>query len=163
MKIHAQKKSIKFIKKENVLQYFTPGLSTNGTITSNSIKCHQWQKVGKFRSQRKNYQSRIFRGQGNWLITKGGLIWESFSLWLKSPKKEPNLYPEHLLLMWIMLKIMIWYLCFWDLSPSEKLSKIKPPLLYAKFELSQILFANFPVSVQMPTIHYKYLFNYLIL
>ena len=30
-------------------------------------------------------------------IVKGGLISESFSLWLKSQKKVTNHYPEHLL------------------------------------------------------------------
>jgi hypothetical protein len=38
------------------------------------------------------------RGQG-----KGGLISESFSLWLKSPKKVPNYSPEHLHFRWIVL------------------------------------------------------------
>ena len=47
--------------------------------------------------------------------TKGGLISESFSFWLKSPKKVPNLHPEHLLFRWIELKIVFWHI-FWEIG-----------------------------------------------
>jgi hypothetical protein len=43
-------------------------------------------------------------------FTKGGLISESFSLWLKSPKKGVKNYPEHYPLKEWMLRIVIWYL-----------------------------------------------------
>ena len=55
-------------------------------------------------------------------ITKGGLISESFSLWLKSPKKLPNHYPEHLLFRWIFLRIGIGHL-FWGKSIIYQYSK----------------------------------------
>ena len=65
------------------------------------------------------------------LDTKGSLISESFSLWLKSPKNVPNVpngTPEHLLFMWIMFRGVIWHLFLGDLSQREKLSEFKPPL-----------------------------------
>ena len=40
-------------------------------------------------------------------------------------KWVPNYYPKHLLFRWIV----IWHLCFGDLSQSEKNSEIKPPLV----------------------------------
>ena len=46
----------------------------------------------------------------NW--TEGSLISESFSLWLKFPKKVPNHNSERLLFWWIVLKAVIWHL-FW--------------------------------------------------
>ena len=48
------------------------------------------------------YQSDAFK---KLLDNKGGLISESFSIWLKSLKKKvPNRYPEHYL-FWIVLRI----------------------------------------------------------
>ena len=41
-------------------------------------------------------------GQG---APKGGLISESFSLWLKSKKKVPNHAPEHCIFRWIDLRL----------------------------------------------------------
>ena len=40
---------------------------------------------------------------------KGGLISESFSLWLKSPKKGAKNYPEHYPSKENMLRIVIWH------------------------------------------------------
>ena len=40
---------------------------------------------------------------------KGGLVSESISLWLKSPKRVSNYSPEHLLFRWIVLKDVIWH------------------------------------------------------
>ena len=43
---------------------------------------------------------------------KGGLISESFSVWLQSPKKKgPNQESEHLLYRWIYkcFKVVIWH------------------------------------------------------
>ena len=41
-------------------------------------------------------------------LAKGGLISESFSYWLQSPKKCAKHYPDHLLFRWIELKIVFW-------------------------------------------------------
>ena len=60
--------------------------------------------------------------------SKGGLITEKLSLWLKSKSKVPNHSPQHLLFRWIVLRIVICHLLFWDLNQSEKRSEIKPPL-----------------------------------
>ena len=38
---------------------------------------------------------------------KGGLISDSFTLWLHLPKNVPNHYPEHLFFRWIVLNIVI--------------------------------------------------------
>ena len=59
---------------------------------------------------------------------KGGLISESFSLWLKSPKYVPNHYPVHLLFRWIVFRIMIWHLFLKIWAKVEKLSEMKPHL-----------------------------------
>ena len=40
-------------------------------------------------------------------MSKGGLISESFSLFLKSPKNVPNHYPEYLFFRWILLRIFL--------------------------------------------------------
>ena len=53
--------------------------------------------------------------------SKGGLISESFSLWLKSPKKGPNHSPEHYPPKKKDTQ-EIWHLLFGDLSQSEKFS-----------------------------------------
>ena len=60
--------------------------------------------------------------------SKCDLISESFSRWLQSSKKYGKDYPEHLFFMWIVLRIVIWLPFFGDLSQSETLSEIKPPL-----------------------------------
>ena len=57
---------------------------------------------------------------------KGSLTWEKFS---QSQKKVPDNNPEHLFFMWIVLRVVIWYLLFWDLRQIEKLFEIKPPLM----------------------------------
>ena len=45
-------------------------------------------------------------------ITKGNLLSESFSLWLKSPKKKMlNHSPEHYSLEQKMLRDFVWHLC----------------------------------------------------
>ena len=41
--------------------------------------------------------------------TKGGLILESFSLWLKSPKKGAKTYLEHYPSKEMILRIVIWH------------------------------------------------------
>ena len=81
----------------------------------------------------------------------GGLVSESFSMWLKPPKKVPNhytvvssTYPDHLLFRWIVLRTVIWHLFFGDLSQIEKLSEIKPPLAclwFPDLQHSQLHFA----------------------
>ena len=48
--------------------------------------------------------------------SKGDLISESFSLWLKSPKKGPNHSPEHYQFKEKMLRRVIWHL-FWRFKP----------------------------------------------
>ena len=67
----------------------------------------------------------INRGVAQQDLFKGGFIAESFSFWLKSPKKAPNHSPES-----SPKKKMFSNLApfFGDLSQSEKLSEIKPPL-----------------------------------
>ena len=65
------------------------------------------------------------------VIIKGGLISESFSLWLKSPKKGAN--PEHYPPEDKILKLVIWHLFKKSLSQSENLSEIKLPLLLQAF------------------------------
>ena len=57
-------------------------------------------------------------------VDKGGLISESFSLWLNPPNNVPNHYPEHVFFMWIVNRTVIWHI-FWRI---EKTSQIKPPL-----------------------------------
>ena len=57
-------------------------------------------------------------------VNKGGLISESFSLWLNPPNNVPNHYPEHVFFMWIVNRTVIWHI-FWRI---EKLSEIKSPL-----------------------------------
>ena len=54
---------------------------------------------------------------------KGGLIPEGFSIWLQSPKKCAQIYPDHLLFRWIELMIL-WTHFFGDWSQREKLSEI---------------------------------------
>ena len=49
-------------------------------------------------------------------------------------KKVPNRSPEHLLFRWIVFWGVIWHLFVGDLSQSEKLSDIKPPLELSKSE-----------------------------
>ena len=54
------------------------------------------------------------------LEAKGGLISESFSLWLKSPKNGTQITshdPEHLLFMWIVLRFVIWHPFLWRFVP----------------------------------------------
>jgi uncharacterized Fe-S cluster-containing radical SAM superfamily enzyme len=64
------------------------------------------------------------------IYSKGGLFSESFSLWLKSQKKKvPNYCPEHYPRKEKTLRVVIWHPFFKDLSHSEKLSEIKPPLV----------------------------------
>ena len=65
---------------------------------------------------------------------KGGLIIESFSRFLKSPKKLPKtiLSTTHKLKK---LRIVIWY--FFGESQTKKLSEITPPLLHWTFDLVQ--------------------------
>ena len=46
----------------------------------------------------------------------GDLISKSVSLWLKSPKKLSNLYPEHLFFRWMVLRRVIWHIFFRDLN-----------------------------------------------
>ena len=48
-------------------------------------------------------------------ICKGGLITESFSRWLQSPKKCAKNYPEHLFFRWIQVRIF-----FGRLEPTWK-------------------------------------------
>ena len=43
-------------------------------------------------------------------LNKGGLILQSFSLWLKPPKNVPNHYPEHLPFKSIVLMVVIWHI-----------------------------------------------------
>ena len=59
---------------------------------------------------------------------KGSLISELFLFWLKFPKKVPSQYPVHYSLKEKMLRMVIWHFLGGDLSQSEKLSEIKPPL-----------------------------------
>ena len=62
---------------------------------------------------------------------KGGLISESFSLWLHPPKNVPNHYSEHLL---FIRKYSEWKNS--DLAnffKNEKPSEIKPPLLHIEY------------------------------
>ena len=40
-------------------------------------------------------QSTLLKNEKVSHLSKGGLISESFSLWLKSPKKGAKNYPEH--------------------------------------------------------------------
>ena len=57
--------------------------------------------------------------------SKGGLITESFSIWLHLRKNVTNHYPEHYP---PKENIVIWHIfCRW--TKSEKLSEIKPPLI----------------------------------
>ena len=58
--------------------------------------------------------------------SKGGLISERFSFWLKSLKKVPN--HEHVLYRWIVVLRVTWHI-FEDLLQTEKLSEIKSPLM----------------------------------
>ena len=58
--------------------------------------------------------------------SKGSLISESFSLWHE--KQLPNHAPEHYVFRWIMVRGVICHHFLGDLSQSEKLSEIKPPL-----------------------------------
>ena len=62
------------------------------------------------------------------LIAKGGLIQEHIDFGSNLPKKVPNYYPKHLLFRWIVLRIGFGTAFGGDLSHSEKLSEIKPPL-----------------------------------
>jgi hypothetical protein len=55
---------------------------------------------------------------------KGGLISESFSLWLSPPNNVPNHYPEYIFFGWIVIRTVIWHI----FCRIEKLSYIKPPL-----------------------------------
>ena len=43
-------------------------------------------------------------------MSKGGIISESFSRWIQSPKKCAQTYPEHLLFRWIELRMVIWHI-----------------------------------------------------
>ena len=58
--------------------------------------------------------------------SKGGLISERFSFWLKISKKVPN--HEHVLYRWIVVLRVTWHI-FEDLLQTEKLSEIKSPLM----------------------------------
>ena len=60
--------------------------------------------------------------------TKGGLISESFSLWLQSPKKEPNHHPKYPIFSWIVLKAIILHLILKIGAKVKKNSDFKPPL-----------------------------------
>ena len=62
------------------------------------------------------------------ILHEGGLISESFSLLIKSPKM-PNHYPEHYPLIKKTIIRGIWHLLFGDLSQCKKLSEIKPTLI----------------------------------
>ena len=60
--------------------------------------------------------------------TKGGVISESFSIWLKSTKIGAKFLSWALYTWKKMLRSDLAY-CFWGLSQIEKLSKIKQPLI----------------------------------
>ena len=69
------------------------------------------------------FEARWFGGKG-----KGGLISEGFSsLRLKSQRIICQISPEHYPSKGKILRRVILHLFFKDLSPSEKLSEIKPP------------------------------------
>ena len=59
---------------------------------------------------------------------KGSLISEVLYFGPNLQKKVPNLFPEHYPHKEKMVRVVIWQLFFGDLSQSEKLSEIKPPL-----------------------------------
>ena len=61
---------------------------------------------------------------------KGYLISESFLHRLKSSKKVPNHSPEHYLFEEKMLQGVILHFFLGDLSQKDKLSEIKPPLVF---------------------------------
>ena len=69
---------------------------------------------------------------------KGGLISESFTLWLTSLKKLLNYDPEHYPTREKMLRVVIWHLLFGDVSQSEKLFEIKLPLSKLGITISDI-------------------------
>ena len=66
------------------------------------------------------------------VIIKGGLISESFSLWLKSPKMGTKLQPWGLSTKREDAQDLDLAPIFGDLSQNEKLSDIKPPLVYIR-------------------------------
>ena len=61
-------------------------------------------------------------------LTKSGLISESLSLWLKSPKKVPNHSPEHYPPKKAQESELTPF--FGDMSQRDKLSEIKLPLKF---------------------------------
>ena len=63
-------------------------------------------------------------------IGKGGLISESFSFQIKSPKKGAQNYPEHLIFTNLDSAQEFLAPFGGDLIRNEKLSEIKPPLLW---------------------------------
>ena len=63
-----------------------------------------------------------------YVLSKGGLISEIFSLWLKSQIKVPNHSPEHLLFRRIVLKDLAPF--FLDLSQNRRNSVIELPLAF---------------------------------
>jgi hypothetical protein len=54
-------------------------------------------------------------GAGTLGLGKGGLISESFSCWIQSPKKWPKDYPDHLLFWWVELRIFFFHI-FWEIG-----------------------------------------------
>ena len=56
--------------------------------------------------------------------SKGGLISEKFSLWLKCSKKVPN-HKLHLISKQKMLRVIIWYIYYWKFKPNGNLSCTK--------------------------------------
>ena len=61
----------------------------------------------------------------SWMVGKGSLIWGRFWLWLKTPKKVPKHFPEHLLDIAPGSNLALF---FGDMNQSKNLSVIKPPL-----------------------------------
>ena len=63
-------------------------------------------------------------------VHKGGLILESFSLWLKFQTKSVNYFPEHYPSREKMLRTVILAIFLNNFSESEKPSEINPPLVF---------------------------------
>ena len=59
-------------------------------------------------------QQQIFDIQNSTLPKR----WAAKDIWLKSSKKVPNLYPDHLFCRWIVLRIVIWQF-FWRFEPKH--------------------------------------------
>ena len=76
-----------------------------------------------FRRQVKTEDIKLKRKTGINGSCKGGLISESFSLWVQSPKKCAQNYPEHLFFWWIELRIVFgtFFLhIFWEIAANVK-------------------------------------------